>query len=363
MTKIKVLYCIDSLARGGTELQLIGLIDRLDRERFEPYILTLRNSPDEVRPKDCKHIFLPIPRILSRRWRFGLWEFVRYLRREKFEILHCFFPDSTLFGGFAGLLSKIPVRLAGFRDLGFWQTPRLNRALKWVYPTFRGFICNSQIVKDHFRQSFHLPSNRMQVIYNGIDVAALPWIEHKGSTTDIGIVGNMTRQVKRTDLFIKAAALLAPRYPAVKWHIVGDGHFRSEMESLARELGVLERIEFAGRIEDVPAYLARLQVGVLCSDSEGFSNALLEYMFKGCASVATDVGGNGETISHGMTGLLVPPNEEMALAEAMARYIEDVPFRQEVARSARDWAESRFGWDRCVAAHEEYYLKELRKHG
>ena len=218
-----------------------------------------------------------------------------------------------------------------------------------------GFLANSQVVREHFAEHDGIDPEKIQVIYNGIDVARLPFVDHEGPTVDIGIVGNLNRRVKRTDLFIEAAGIVAADHPEITWHILGDGGFKEEFRALAKRVGLGDRIKFAGRVADVPSYLAQLQVGVNCSDSEGFSNALLEYMFKGCVAVATNVGGNSEALEHGETGLLVPPDDSQALAVAISQLVEDVPLRRRLAKNARRFAENNYNWDRCVAAHEAIY--------
>ena len=110
-------------------------------------------------------------------------------------------------------------------------------------------------------------------------------------------------------------------------------------------------------LRGLPTILAKLQIGVLCSDSEGFSNALLEYMLCGCATIATRVGGNAEAITDGETGLLVPPNSVDALAEALITVVEDISLRRKLAAAARS-AAACFDWGRCVAAHEAIYERK-----
>jgi glycosyltransferase involved in cell wall biosynthesis len=353
--KLKILYAIDALACGGTELQLTGLIDRLDRTRYEPVLCTLKPSPPELTPHDCRHLALEVPKLLAPDGLKAMWNFSRWLKNEKIDIVQTFFQDSTVFAGTAARMAGVPVRLACFRDLGFWRTPRQEMILRRVYPLMTGFLANAQVVKDHFAEQDGISPGKIQVIYNGIDVERLPLVGHPGPTTDIGIVGNLNRRVKRTDLFIEAAGALAADHPEITWHILGDGGFREEFQAKADQLGLGERMVFAGRVADVPSYLAKLQIGVLCSDSEGFSNAVLEYMFKGCAVVATDVGGNAEALKHGETGLLVPPNDAGALAAAIKQLVDNVPLRRRLAGSARRFAENSFNWDRCVAAHEAIY--------
>lgn len=353
--KKKILYVIDSLARGGTELQLIGLIDRLDRERFEPHLLTLRPTDESLNPEDCPHHAWDVPRLIAPEGFMAAWHLSRFLRREGFAIVQTFFQDAIIFGGLSARLAGTPMRLACFRDLGFWRTRKQELLLRRVYPFMTGFLANAEIVKQHFCENDGLDPARVEVIYNGIDVARLPWVEHRGGVRDIGIVGNLNRRVKRTDLFLLAAGQVGRRHPEITWHVVGDGQFRPEYERMAQELGIGERTVFTGRIQNVDEYLARFHVGVLCSDSEGFSNALLEYMLRGCVPVATDVGGNAEAVTDGRTGLLVPPDDPQGLARALQKLVDDESLRRALAQAARQDAESRFNWERCVQAHEAIY--------
>lgn len=352
---VRILYCIDSLARGGTELQLMELIRRLDRERCEPHLLTLRPYDTQAFAVDCPHLAWQVPRVFSPHGMRSIGRLAGHLRRNRFDTVHTFFQDATLVGALAGRLAGVPQRLAGFRDLGFWRTPAQDRVLRPVYRTLTGFTANSRAVRDCFSREFGLRPERFRVIYNGVDISRYPWVEHPGPATDVGIVGNLNRRVKRTDLFLRAAGLLAPDFPQVRWHILGEGELRAEYEELARSVGLGDRVFFAGSVDNVAGYLERLQIAVLCSDSEGLSNALLEYLFKGCAAVASDVGGNPELIRHGETGLLVPPDDPRALAEALRKLLADPEERRRMARSARETVESTFGWDRCVSEHLRLY--------
>lgn len=355
----KILFVIDSLARGGTELQLIGLIDRLDRSRYEPHLCTLRPSDPALTPKDCPHLAWQVPRLVSPAGGRAIWRLSRYLKDNHFAVVQSFFQDATIFAGVAGRLAGTPRRLACFRDLGFWRTRSQEILLRRVYPLMTGFLANAAIVRDHFAARDGLDPGMIRVIHNGIDLPSLPWVEHTGATLDVGIVGNLNRRVKRTDLFLRAAGQVGRKHPEITWHVLGDGRFRAEYEQLARDEGIGERTVFTGRIDGVAEYLGRLQVGVLCSDSEGFSNALLEYMLLGCVPVATRVGGNPEAVTDGETGLLVEPDDVGQLALALERLVEDVDLRRRLAAAARQSAASRFSWERCLAAHEEVYNGKL----
>jgi glycosyltransferase involved in cell wall biosynthesis len=354
-SRTRILFCIDQLVRGGTELQLIGLIDHLDRDRYSPYLLTIRPTDPQLIPEDCEHFDLNVPKLFSIAGLRSLWWLAGFLRHENIQIVQTYFQDSTVFAGLAARIAGTPARIACFRDLAFWNSRKQATLLKWIYPMMNGYIGNADVVLDHFARTFGIDLKRARLIRNGVDASQLPFMEHSGPTTDIGIVGNMTRSVKRTDLFIHAAAIVHRQYPDVNWHIIGDGHLRPELEKLSEELGVGSKITFAGRIEDVTGYLGKLQVGVICSDSEGLSNAILEYMFRGVATVATKVGGNTELIDDGETGLTVPPDNADALAAALIRLIEQPESRQAMVRAARHRVEQSYSWERCMSDHDQIY--------
>ncbi|MFL1453583.1 glycosyltransferase [Marinobacter sp. GN3S48] len=356
---VKILYCIDQLVRGGTELQLIGLINRLDRSRYTPYLLTLRPTSPELIPENCSHISLDVPKLFSFSGLRSHWWLVRFLRRERIQVVQTYFQDSTVFAGLAARMAMTPVRIACLRDLAFWNNRKQTLLLKSIYPLMTAYICNARVVVDHFSRHFGIDRTKAIVVRNGVDTAQLPFVDHAGSTCHIGIVGNMTRAVKRTDLFIKAAALVHQGHPHIQWHVVGDGHMRAELEQLATDLGVRKHMIFVGRIDDVTGYLAKLDVGVICSDSEGLSNALLEYMFRGVAAVATAVGGNTELIEDGVTGLTVPTDSSEALAKALTRLVEEPDLRQQLALKARARVENSYSWPRCLAEHDGLYQRQL----
>jgi glycosyltransferase involved in cell wall biosynthesis len=355
----KVLYGIDSIVRGGTELQLVGLIERLDKSKFTPYLLTIRETETSLIPNDCKHIQLDIPKLFSVSGIIKFFKLVGWLRKEKIDIVQMYFQDTTLLLGMAAWLARVPVRISCFRDMGFWTDGKIEKILKKVYPLMTNYIANAKAVGNVFCQQFNLPPEKIQILPNGIELSQFPFIQHTDPIVNICIVGNMTRKVKRTDLFIKAAAELVGKYPNVVWHIIGDGHLRPELEALAMELGVSSMVKFLGRIVNVDDYLTDMQIGVISSDSEGLSNAILEYMLKGVVCVATDVGGTPELIIDNETGCLVRVNDHKMIAKKIEYLIENPETYQKIALNARGLAESNYGWDTCVKKHEGFYQKAM----
>jgi glycosyltransferase involved in cell wall biosynthesis len=359
MTRIRILYCIDSLVRGGTELQLIGLINRLDHTQYKPYLLTIRSTSKVLIPENCVHLDWNIPKLFSMHGFYHILKLVFWLKKERIDIVQTYFQDSTLLVGVAAWLARVDGRIACFRDMAFWNNNRTQKALNKIYPLMTGYISNAEAVSQHFIKKFCLKADKMKVLPNGIDVKKFKFVKHNKGITDICIVGNMTRQVKRTDLFIKATAIVAREHPDIKWHIIGDGHLKGELESLAEDLGVEDSIIFVGRISNVDQYMESMQLGVLCSDSEGLSNAILEYMLKGVVCIATNVGGNPELVDDGITGCLVEANDHNGIAEKILQLINDSSLYRTLALNARQSIEQKYSWGNCIMEHGEFYRKTL----
>jgi len=149
------------------------------------------------------------------------------------------------------------------------------------------------------------------------------------------------------------------RVPAARLKLVGDGPLRSYLEDLAKELGVTERVVFAGRkpSSQLPAILNRAQAFALTSHYEGHPKALIEAMACGVAVLGTDVEGIRNVIRHEETGLLCPPSPE-GIAAALTRLLEDAPLREKLGRGAREFAIREYSLDR-IAQQELALLAEV----
>jgi glycosyltransferase involved in cell wall biosynthesis len=163
------------------------------------------------------------------------------------------------------------------------------------------------------------------------------------------------------DLFLKAAARVIPILPEARFWVVGDGELRGELERLVGDLALGEKAMFWGRRNDVRKLLSEMAVGVICSDSEGLSNAIMEYMEAGLPVVATSVGGNPELVRHGVTGLLVPPDQEKLLAQAMQTLLADPNRAVEMGAAGRKAIENGFSVSGMVEKTRELYACHSRR--
>jgi glycosyltransferase involved in cell wall biosynthesis len=193
---------------------------------------------------------------------------------------------------------------------------------------------------------------------NGIDLEALLRVaplhaSGSGRVRRVGMVANL-RPVKGPDVFLRAAAIVAGRLPSARFLIAGAGDDPSARQFI-RECRIGDRCELRGTVRDVPAFLGELDVAVLASHSEGMSNALLEYMAAARPIVATAVGGNVELVEDGVEGLLVPPGDPSARADAVTRLLADPGLASRLGVAARQRARTRYSREAMIRRYEDLY--------
>jgi glycosyltransferase involved in cell wall biosynthesis len=173
------------------------------------------------------------------------------------------------------------------------------------------------------------------------------------------MVANL-RPIKRVETLLEAATILRTKLTDFKIAIVGDGPLRDKLKQRADSLGLADCVKFLGSRTDIPTLLKSAKIGVLTSQSEGCSNAILEYMSTGLPVVATAVGGNLELVEDGSSGYLVAVADSEKLAQRLKELISNGELRQRMGKRGRQLVEQRYSLERMVAAHEDYYLSCFR---
>jgi glycosyltransferase involved in cell wall biosynthesis len=174
------------------------------------------------------------------------------------------------------------------------------------------------------------------------------------------MVANYNRKVKRPDLFVIAAAEVVSQFSEVKFLLIGGGRFENELRTLISGLDLEGTVILGGKKESATAYIKSFDIGVLTSDSEGFSNVLLEYMAAGIPVVARDVGGNSEIIDPERTGLLISTGDQNGLANAIISLLTNRENCKEMGRNGREYVSDKFSWPRKIREVERYYEELIR---
>jgi glycosyltransferase involved in cell wall biosynthesis len=213
------------------------------------------------------------------------------------------------------------------------------------------------------------PAGSLRMILHGIppiDPASIPSSEELRLNRVAGrpLVGSVGRLVEQKGYryLLEAIALLRSRHTIdAQLVIAGEGPGLTMLQALARRFDVEDRVSFLGHREDAPRLVGALDVYVQASIYEGLPMALLEAMAAGAPIVATDVGGVRDAVVHGETGLLVPPRDAVALANALAALIGDDEARKSMGTAGRQAAHELFNVARMVRETEAVYAELLRR--
>ena len=369
MAKVRIAYLIDSIVsdKAGTEKQLLGILKRLDRAQFEPVLVCLTSSSWlEQASLPCPLIVLGYkgfakPDILS-----VVKRLARLLDEKRIDILQTFFEDASLVGWLGKKVSRRkPLLLCSRRDLGLGDEPWYHGLYKlvwpWVYRGFDGFVVNANAIENFLVKKYGVSSERVQLIRNGLDLGriehAIPYpISEFPEAFWVGIVANL-KPVKRIDVFLDGFARAAKQCPQIDMRsvILGDGPLITSLKAFAETLGVTDKVYFMGSVDNVSDYLGHLNLGVLCSDREGLSNAILEYMAHGLPIIATRVGGNCELVDD-INGIVVPPGDGGQLGDALVELIQSPQRTAQLGEGSLAKLKEGFVWEENIKQWSSYYL-------
>jgi sugar transferase (PEP-CTERM/EpsH1 system associated) len=294
------------------------------------------------------------------------------LKSQRVDVVHTYsgvYRDGCL----AARLARVPVNLhtdqGRFYPADSWKLRLTHRFMTRLRDRV---ISVSKELKDYLVNEVGLPPEKVTVIYNAVDCnASHPSgnpddLRHELGLNDdclvVGIVGRLV-PVKDHGTLLKATARMFAAVPQVRLLVVGEGPLRAELEALARELQIVDRVMFLGHRNDVPDLLPLMDVVALSSLHEGSSLTLLEAMAAGRAVVATAVGGNPELVLDGVTGLLVPARSPEALADAIVTLLRDPALRASMGQAGKNRVKEHFSIETMLQSYESLYQSLLERKG
>jgi glycosyltransferase involved in cell wall biosynthesis len=362
--RLRVALAVDQVTHdAGTERQVAETIRRMNHSEFEVHLICFEDSARfrELAAISASKLF-PLESIFSVAGLRGIASFRRYLIEHRIDVVMAYMLKASAFAVLARLPSFSGKIVTCRLNTGYWYTPGLLRWTRFLNRFTDRVVANSEGARQIAVAAEGLPADRVDVIYQGVDMDVFsPARVKPGACRElgiaegsrvVGIVANL-RPVKDHDLFLRAAAIVARRIPDAVFLLAGRGELQQPLEALASELGIRDRVYFTHGEGSVAGYLADMSIGCLTSQSEGFSNAILEYMAMGLPVVATDVGGNAEAIGD-EAGFLVRDRTPEAFAAPVIRLLEDEPLRAAMGAKAQERCRSRFEIDLTIRDLENY---------
>jgi glycosyltransferase involved in cell wall biosynthesis len=372
---LRVAFVTASLDVGGSERQMVQLAERLPRDRFTvEFVLLTRRGPLAERAERAGiriHTLDWAPGRSIVRHQPDLWRFVRTVRRGRFDILDAWLFHAYAVASLSRPLTRVPVLIAGRRSLSHHKHAfgRVDRVLdRLTRHRVDAIVANSEAVRTEVAAYEGLDPRQIRVIHNGIEPrepldpsgrAAIRagWDAELGDIV-VGCVANY-KAGKGLETLIRAMASVVSTRPAAgpaaRLVLVGEGPRRDGLQRLAEELGLRHIVRFHGAEPDAQRIIGAFDVAVQASVSEGLPNAVLEAAAAGVPVVATDVGGTAEALDGGTAGILVPIEDEAALADGITRLAGNQALRREIGERAREFVRTEFSLERFVDRTAELY--------
>jgi glycosyltransferase involved in cell wall biosynthesis len=349
-----VLFIIDELCRlGGAEGALLRMIRLLPPEKYRASLVTFRLDPKVFPDFPCPFYLLPLRRTYdANAVKVGL-KLRNLIRSQNVAIAHTFFETSDLWAGPIARLSGVPILISSRRDLGILRSSKHHLAYRFVNRFFDRVLAVSEEVRTYCLQHDGLSPQKVQTLYNGIELDQVESTRASVSAADLGceaashliITTANVRRIKGLDVLLRAAAIVQREFPRAAFLIAGgilEPEYFRELEDLMRSLALSDTVKFLGARNDVMPLLAASDVFCLPSRSEGFSNALVEAMACGLPCVATRVGGNAEALADGESGFIVDADAPEPLAERLLTLLRDPELRRRMGQCGRETVERRF---------------------
>ena len=204
----------------------------------------------------------------------------------------------------------------------------------------------------------------VRTVYNGVDPSSYDVAEDEPTEPTLVWVGRVD-PIKDLETLVRSFALVVEEVPRARLRIFGgtpkgNEAYRDEMKQLAGDLGLFPALSFEGRVDPASDAYAVGHVVVLTSISEGFPYTVIEAMSSGCATVSTDVGGVAEAVN--TAGLVVPPRDPAAVAEACVKLLQDDQYRREMGKAARNRVLELFTLDRSLDSFRQLYTSLVSHH-
>lgn len=351
---LRIVHVTLGLDVGGQEKLLVEMARHADRDRVALHVVSLTTRGPLAR--EIEACGWPITAMEAPSGlRLSLVGKLAWLfRKLKADVVHTHDDRPNIHASPAARLARVPLIVHTRHHQGVHLSDRQRRLVRFVSRWNDQFTCISHESALQASQQ-GIARHRLRVVHNGIDVERFA---HRGADlSGYAVVVARLAPLKGIHHLLDAVPAILARCPDFRLHIAGDGPERAALEQHAERLHLRDVVQFLGTVQDVPTLLAGARLFVLPSLSEGISLTLLEAMASGLPVVTTHVGGNPEVVLDGLTGLLVPPADSPALADALTRCWTEPRLCARFADAGRRRVCEQFDVRRMVSDYEAMYFQ------
>ncbi len=370
MAKIRVLYTLNEARIAGTERHVVYLLNNLNRDLFEPYVVCFAEGPliEMLQKQKIEARALPRNRFLDFSVAKQLYDLIR---KENIDLVH------SHCGHFSFWVAKI----AGVRRLietrhglyfNYDEIDHISPVTYWLNKAKASFVNLTLTVNTFDKQllieKFKVPAHKIQSVLNGIDleniekaVRSSNSLEELKITKSAPVVGTVARLTEQKGLryFLESIPLIQAEFPDAQFVIVGDGELKGELIRIAEKHGILQKIIFTGYREDAIAIMSLFEVFVQPSLWEGTAYTILEAMALKLPVVATAVFGNREAVVHEETGYLVETRTSVQIADKVIYLLKNRNKAKEMGKNGFERIKKMYLAKEMTRQIEQIYLELL----
>lgn len=365
---LRVQFVITSMPVGGAETLLVNMLGRMDPSKLAAEVICLK-EPGTLGEQIADE-FPVHSNLIGAKWDVRvLFRLAKLMHRRRADaVITVGAGDKMFWGRLAAHVAGVPVIASALHSTGWPDgVGRMNRLLTPITDAFIGVAeSHGKFLHDFER----FPKSKVHVVRNGVDTdrfapdaAARQRVRDElGLPEDAPLIGIVAalRSEKNHGMFVAAAGKLRDRFPDAHWIVVGDGPERENIENVAAELDVTDRVHLLGTRHDTPELVAALDVFALSSLNEASPVSILEALACGVPVVATDVGSIAESIVEGETGMLVASEDQDGFAAAIATMLTDEAGRQCMGFAGRKLVQMTGSLDAMVSGYESLVIEGYR---
>jgi glycosyltransferase involved in cell wall biosynthesis len=348
---------------SGSEAHLLSLLPRLQERGWNVRFLMLHEHEpgawDFARELSRRGIPLDSIPLAADVDPVAFVRLAAYLARRRPRLLHTHLVHADVYGQLAGALTGVPVRVStkhGFNE--FRENPGFALGDRAIATFAHMHIAISRGLARYLEDVEGFDGASFEIVHYGIEPDGTPR-PYGGTVPRLLCVGRLI-PIKGHIVLLRAFAAARERIPNLELGIAGRGPLEPALRALAKELEIEDSVRFLGYVAPVQRAIEDAAVVVVPSMGEGFGMVALEAMERARPVIAAEIGGLGELVQDGVTGLLVPAGEAGPLEEAIVRLAGDLPGAAEMGAAGRRRALEHFLQERCTDRTELLYEGALR---